>query len=289
MSRAATARAEIAAAVRSARVTAGMSRSDVAARAHVAYNAIARVESGNHLPRAALTTRIAKAIGVNPRKWLAIVRPGHDEMTASAVARVTGANREMTNAAIRAGYLAKADTSRSRVTAERVSLGLTGSALAARADVFPSHLSALETGLHSPREADTGDWRSIAVAVAEALGSTPAELWPEHAPKVPRLPRPESPARPDDLYLAAETSARLRAAIAQLPARHAAVIALRFGLRCGPRVLPGAAVVANATADCGGMHLRDVGALLGVSGERVRQLEHEALGRLAHLLGDLRP
>ena len=285
MSRAATARAEIAAAVRSARATAGMTRNDVADRAGVGYGAIARVESGDHLPRPVLTARIAKALGVNPRKWLAIVRPGHAELAASAIARVTGANREATNAAIRAGYLAKADTSRSRVTAERVAFGLTGVALAARADVFPSHLSALETGLHSPREADSDDWRPVAIAVADALGMTPAELWPEHAPKVPRLPRPESPARPDDLYLAAETSARLRAAVAQLPARHAAVIALRFGLPCGPRVLPGAAAV----TDGDGMHLRDVGALIGVSGERVRQIEAQALAALAKALGDLRP
>lgn len=285
MSRAATARAEIAAAVRSAREAAGMSRSDVAARARVAYNVIARVESGSSLPRPMLTARIAKALGVNPRKWLAIVRPGHDEMTATAIARVTGANREATNAAIRAGYLARADTTRSRVTAHRVALGLTGAALAERSGVFPSYVAAMETGLRPPREADTGDWRPTALAIAGALATTCEELWPEHAPKAPRLPRPESPARPDDLYLAAETSASLRAAVAQLPARHAAVIALRFGLPCGPRVLPGAAAI----TDGDGMHLRDIGALIGVSGERVRQLEGEALRALATTLGDLRP
>jgi transcriptional regulator with XRE-family HTH domain len=272
VSRAATARAEIAAAVRSARATAGMTRYDVAARACVGYSAVARIESGNHLPRPALTERVATAIGVDPRQWLAIVEPGHAEFAESSASRFRGFNHERTVAAIRAAHIARVDTARSRVTAERVALGLTGTALAERADVSKSDVAALETGLKAPREADSGEWRSIAVAVAEALGSTPAELWPEHAPKVPRLPRPESPARPDDLYLTAETAARITAAVAALPARHAYVIACRFGL-----------------GDNEAQTLLEVGDGLGFSRERARQIEHAALAALAKTLGDLRP
>lgn len=272
MSRAATARAEIAAAVRNARVAAGMTRYDVAARASVGYGAVARIESGNHLPRPALTEHVATAIGVDPRQWLAIVEPGHAELAESSVGRLHGRNRESAVAAIRAAHIARVDTTRSRVTAERVALGLTGTALAERAGASKSDVSALETGLKAPREADTGEWRGIAVSVADALGSTPAELWPEHAPKVPRLPRPEGPARPDDLYLAAETSARLRAALAQLPPRDAAVIALRFALNDGDPML-----------------LSDVGAAIGVSRERARQIEQQALRALNRMMKDPSP
>lgn len=179
--------------------------------------------------------------------------------------------RARATASIRATALRRADTARSRVTADRVALGLTGSDLARLAGLLPFQVSFLETGHDSPC-AVNGEWRPTAIALAKALGSTPADLWPEHAPRVPRLPRPEAPARPDDLYFAAETAARVTAAVAQLPAPQAYAVACRFGLEGNDE-----------------RTLLEVGDGLGLSRERARQIETEALARLATLLGDLRP
>lgn len=171
---------------------------------------------------------------------------------------------------------------KSRMAKARVALGWTQRALAARAGVHHLHVSRMETDI----ETVSGEqgWTRAARSVAEVLGFTCEDLWPERAPKVPRLPRPDSPARPDDLYLAAETNAALRTAVAELPQRHATVIALRFGLRCGPIALPGAAVAAEAAADSEGMHLPDVGALIGVSASRAQQIETQAIAELAKML-----
>lgn len=200
----------------------------------------------------------------------------------AAVPRWTTSHHEH----FKAGHARKV-SGRSRLTDARIALGWTLAELARRSDTNINSVCALETGRMNPRHADGYAWSTVALRAADALGFTCEDLWPDLAPKVPRLPRPEAPARPDDLYDAAETSAALRAAVAELPQRHAAVIALRFGLRCGPSVLPGVAVVAEAAeaaeaaADSEGMHLPDVGAIVGVSAERARQIEMQAIAELA--------
>ena len=72
---------------------------------------------------------------------------------------------------------------------------------------------------------------------------------------------------PDEALAPGETADRLRAAIGRLPEREATILRLRFGLDGGPA-----------------QTLDQVGAALGVTRERVRQLEGRALARLRGLL-----
>ncbi len=68
---------------------------------------------------------------------------------------------------------------------------------------------------------------------------------------------------PDSAFARAEADASVRAAVDALPPRLAAVIRMRFGFD-----------------DDGGMTLVEVGHAMGLSRERIRQLEREALQML---------
>ncbi|MBC7441853.1 MAG: sigma-70 family RNA polymerase sigma factor [Ramlibacter sp.] len=70
---------------------------------------------------------------------------------------------------------------------------------------------------------------------------------------------------PADLVGRALQLERLETGLAALPGREESVLRLRFGLDCDRR-----------------WTLREVGALLGVTGDRVRQIEARALARLRH-------
>lgn len=180
--------------------------------------------------------------------------------------------RERADASRRATAIRRADTKRSRLTARRVALGLTIVQLAERVGIHVAHVCSLETGYRSPRTTQPDGWRSHAVAVADYLWTTCEDLWPDLEPPDARLPRPAPPLRPDELLASAETAAIVRAAVSRLTAQQQLAITVRFGLD---------------GRDEGNQH--DVGDLLGVTHQRASQVEHEALGRLAHLLGDLRP
>lgn len=160
---------------------------------------------------------------------------------------------------------------RSRLTDARVELGWTLAEFARRSNANINSLCGLETGRTSPRHADGCAWSAVALRAADALGFTCEDLWPEHAPKVPRLPRPEAPARPDELYDAAEARAAIADAVARLTPVQAKVIAMRFGLDGGGG---GEAEIAFST----------VGESIGLSRERARQIETQAIAELAKML-----
>jgi ribosome-binding protein aMBF1 (putative translation factor) len=88
---------------------------------------------------------------------------------------------------LRATCLARADVTRSRLTAARVARGLTGVELADLAYVHPSEISALETGRASPRWADGRTWRGVAIDLSRALDTTPGALWPADVRLSPAL------------------------------------------------------------------------------------------------------
>lgn len=156
---------------------------------------------------------------------------------------------------------------RSRLTAYRARVGLTGVDLARRVGTHATTVCALETERKDPRHdaASPSDspWIDVAQRIADCLGVTCAWLWPEHAPATPRLPREETPT-PEDLYADAEMREVVRVAVAALPPRERAVIVRRFGLIDD----------VEATLDEIGPHVG------GVSRERVRQLEATALREL---------
>jgi RNA polymerase primary sigma factor len=79
-------------------------------------------------------------------------------------------------------------------------------------------------------------------------------------------------ATPFDLVAAREEAARLEQALAGLPPREALVVRLRYGL-----------------GEADSSTLEEVGARLGVTRERARQIEARALGRLRRRLGAGRP
>lgn len=147
-------------------------------------------------------------------------------------------------------------------------------------------------------------WRRVSVVLTERLGRTPT---PEEIGKALRLskkkvgivakaikvnnltPRPEGPddeggfvlddvltderiRPPDDVLGEADDLERIFARIGQLDDREAAVIRMRFGLE------PYAP-----------MTLREIGENLGLTRERVRQLETLALGKLVASLADQGP
>lgn len=254
--------------IQAARVAAGMTRARLGELAGISDNQVWMVETGRSVPRPENAAALAQALNQDALAWEAVARR-------EARGRAAGGRGPVppeTLASIRAAWVRAADTTRSNLTARRVALGLTATQLAERAGVHVGRVCSLETGYASPRAECRGKWRPYAVAVADYLWTTCEELWPEHAPREPRLPRSASPPRPDELYDAAESTARITTAVAQLPARHAYVIACRFGL-----------------GDNEPQTLLEVGEGLGLSSERVRQLETEALARLAKTLGDLRP
>lgn len=144
------------------------------------------------------------------------------------------------------------------MTDARIALGLTVTEFALRAGLQPSQVCALEVGRLTPF--GEWDWRSEAVTAATFLGFSCAELWPEHAPRVPRLCAEAVPT-PESLCEEAQLRGRLDAAVAALPPRLATVIRLRFGL----------------DADDDGIIFREVGKAIGLNRERARQLEVEAL------------
>ncbi len=94
---------------------------------------------------------------------------------------------------------------------------------------------------------------SLDRSIGENGETTFGELLPADGPE------------PDEAVLARSTRGVLRQALQRLPGRERQVLALRYGL-----------------AGAEPLQLRDIGGRLGVSPQRVRQLETQALARLAH-------
>lgn len=132
----------------------------------------------------------------------------------------------------------------------------------------------------------SGRVRPICTRIAAVLDEDvsylfPADLyqirWPclatetDHEPLMLRLsavPRVmwELPPHHEDEYLARQMAAALKSAVDLLTPREAAVMRARFGLN-----------------EAGEEHTReDIGGDLGISGERVRQIEAKALRKLRH-------
>jgi hypothetical protein len=117
------------------------------------------------------------------------------------------------------------------------------------------------------------------VMIADTLGLALCDVWPEEAGALPGLrdvPDPPYLVRPSTVGIGfdipaplppAEEPRELRAKLAFLPERQQLVLSMRFGLD-GPE-----------------MPLEALGAMLGCSRERVRQIEVQALQRLRELLG----
>jgi RNA polymerase sigma factor (sigma-70 family) len=84
--------------------------------------------------------------------------------------------------------------------------------------------------------------------------------------------RAEETATPFDVVAARKEAARVEQALAGLPPREALVVRLRYGL-----------------GEADSSTLEEVGARLGVTRERARQIEARALGRLRRRLGAGRP
>jgi len=70
---------------------------------------------------------------------------------------------------------------------------------------------------------------------------------------------------PYELYVREETKAKILARFSELPGRQGRVLELRFGIGCAP------------------LTLEQVGKVIGVTRERVRQIEHAGLRALRHL------
>lgn len=159
--------------------------------------------------------------------------------------------------------MARKSSGRSRLTDARIGFGWTIVDLSKRSDTVASAVCALETGRLTPR--GTHGWIRQADAVADALGFTCEELWPEHAPKAPRFLRSEVPT-PEALFADAEAAARVRAAVARLPPAHARVIAERFGLDGEPQ------------------GIEAIGRAMGFTRQRAHIIERAALATLAKML-----
>lgn len=277
----------LAAALKAPDLTATAERWYDAQRAAVAQ--LGRANRGRHRDRGALDhVRAALRADSKPREIAAeasVTVPtvrrwmrdaGFNFVDARAPAsprRPTDVNwRERAAESLRATAIRRADTKRSRLTARRVALGLTIQQLSERVGIHIARLCSLETGYVSPRSTHRDEWRASAARVADYLWTTCEDLWPQHVPAEPRLPRPEAPARPDELYEAAETAALIRAAVLRLTPQQALTITVRFGLDGGGE---------------GTQH--DAAAMLGVTHQRVSQVEKDALARLATLLKEHRP
>lgn len=162
---------------------------------------------------------------------------------------------------------AKKASGRSRLTDARIELGWSLNEYSARCGVRQAQLGAIERGDRSPTRED-GEWRLDVRAAADAVGFTCEELWPEHAPKAPRLYTPEVPT-PEEVYGNAEMRAALADALARLPAAQSAVILRRFGFVGEP------------------MRCAEIGAELGFSREWVRVVETRAMESLAKMMEGL--
>lgn len=251
---------ELGALVRAARTSAGMTQQRLADIVGVFQYSLSNIELGRSTPTPRLAAAMARALHQDRRKWRALAVKARRESRARVIER------------LRATNIAKADITRSRLTAERVALGLTVARLAELAEIPPSVLCALETGAESPLNKDTGEWRAGAARVADAIGRTCRYLWPTLAPPRPDAPTPDAPERPDDLYESAEVAARLRAAVLLLPSREALVTTMRFGLD-GEEPST----------------LEEIGSVFGLSRERVRQIEQRAMRSLGETMKDCNP
>lgn len=124
----------------------------------------------------------------------------------------------------------------------------------------------------------SGEWSACALAVANALRQLPEDLFSEqqqHAPLAVRQVDREvdaadlagllsAPPTPECLLLTGEANSVVDAMLAALPPRERTVIEARLGL----------------DGDNDEKRLDEVGALIGVSRERVRQIEMKALRRM---------
>lgn len=210
---------------------------------------IANVELGHCTPGPVLLDDIARALDVDGEelaRWRSMLPPRKSPAPWTPLQR---RNAE-------AACLRNVDPRRSRLTAARVELGITGAKLAKLADLPPSRISGLETGTESPLCRD--GWTEHARAVAACLGFTCEELWPEHALDEPWSP-PEAQRTQDDALDASE----LRAFVDALPESERLVLRMRFGLDDGEEHV-----------------LDDCAAALGRSRERARQIEARGIARL---------
>jgi RNA polymerase primary sigma factor len=148
-----------------------------------------------------------------------------------------------------------------------------------RRQTLARHARRLETALgRAPTHDELADASGIAPKhVAEALAVPEARVslnQPIGSDADTELGDLLADEQADDPGERAEETLRGRAvrlALADLPERERRIVELRFGIDCEPR------------------SLEAIGAELGLTRERVRQLERDALGRLADGLGGLRP
>lgn len=161
----------------------------------------------------------------------------------------------------------------------RVALGLSQHEMAVAIGVSHGRYTALECLRLSPQTRD-GQWSSQALRIAMFFEVKPETIWPPDvidvekpvlvtkmdAREVRRLAAESRPIQePDRLLESAETLVMLRAKLAELPAKHRAVLEMRFGLSGRDE-----------------MTLAEIGKVYKVSGGRIAQIEGQALRKLRH-------
>lgn len=243
-------------AIKSARLAANLDVRAAASLLGLSQSAVYNLECGSWHPGRARLDSLAAAYGVTGDALDALrkLRAPDGDVTFgwSALQR---RNTEL-------AHLRAADTTRSELTASRVAAGLTGAKLASLTyGCTPSLLAALETGRASPLRRSDGRWRAVVRSIASVLGTTPEELWPDHAPS---LPSDYSESRdvptPEELVALREHCFTASKIVATLTARERDVLRRRFGDD------------EETLEQCGEVH--------GVSKERVRQIEFRALATL---------
>lgn len=117
--------------------------------------------------------------------------------------------------------------------------------------------------------------RQVAIVI-QTIEATKANHWMRqqtagevYAWALAELPADPANASPDERCMASEERHRVRACLDQLDEREAAVIRLRFGLGQNTP-----------------MSLQQIGDRLGLTRERIRQIEADALRRLRSMMGD---
>ena len=144
-------------------------------------------------------------------------------------------------------------------------------------DLHLAQTNELLNGTRSPVRKN-GEWRTIAMVVADCLGEHPDDLWP-NAARDAAIERDwravaiaeeftAGPATPelDDVVEMSELRAAIKSVLNTLPVKHQEVLELRFGL-----------------SPCGEMlYNKEIATRFGISTARVQQIEEQALQRLRH-------
>jgi len=160
----------------------------------------------------------------------------------------------------------------SKLKQSRVELGLSQSQIAAAMNVSMTAYNSLETSRTSPLTR-RGEWREVAVTVSDFHGISLSEMFSAEADQIKSQPQLCSPLRDSypsvhEQYEESETCKRvleiLKKRLLKLTDREQFVLRSRFGFDEDPKTL------------------REIGSILGIRGEPVRQIEARALRRLRH-------